>query len=105
MMSSHHHLTSGGWIIAILVAVLILGLVVVAVVWTNRKRSDRRGGGSTGAPSAREILDRRLASGEIKTDQYVELRGLSRRPPSHPRRATDPSIDTPAPLSPDPPTA
>jgi uncharacterized membrane protein len=105
MMSSYDHMSSGGWIISILVAVLILGLVVVAVVWTRRKLTDRQGGGSTGAPSAREILDRRLADGEIKTDQYVELRGLSRRPPSPPRRATDPSIDTPAPLSPDPPTA
>jgi uncharacterized membrane protein len=73
-MHSNLHMTSGGWILSILAAAFILALAGTAVVWTSRQLRDRRAGKLARAPSARETLDRRLASGEINTEQYVELR-------------------------------
>ena len=84
MMYWNNHMTSGGWIVSILATVIVLMLVVAALVWLRRELRDRRDPGPSGASSALEILDRRLASGEIKTDQYVELRRtlLSRPEPA-----------------------
>jgi uncharacterized membrane protein len=72
MMHGNSHMTSGGWILSILAAAIVLSLVIAAGVWIARELRNRRN--DDGGPSALEILDRRLASGEINTDQYVELR-------------------------------
>jgi uncharacterized membrane protein len=72
MMYWNNHMTSGGWIFSILTTVIILALLVAAIVWVTRAMRIRRG--AAAATSALEILDRRLASGEIKTDQYERLR-------------------------------
>lgn len=81
MMYWNNHMTSGGWIFSILATVIILALLVAAVVWITRAVRIRRG--PVTATSALEILDRRLASGEIKTDQYEQLRhALAARPES-----------------------
>lgn len=87
MMSWNHHMSAGGWIFTILAMVVILALVVAAFVWTTRGLRSRQDSGAARASSALEILDRRLASGEIKTDQYVELRRtLVARPEADPSR-------------------
>lgn len=74
MMDWNNHMTSGGWMVSILATVIILMPIVAALVWISRELRDRRDPGPSGASSALEILDRRLTSGEIKTDQYPELR-------------------------------
>ena len=70
------HMTAVGWIIAILWTVIILALIAGAIAWLISALSSRSAGapGVTSEGSAREILDRRLAKGEISLDQYKELR-------------------------------
>ena len=66
---------AGGWTVSIFVSLLLVVLVVLAIVWlvrtqnagaSNRHRLDEGG-------SARELLDRRLVSGEIDEDEYQRL--------------------------------
>jgi putative membrane protein len=71
------HMTTGGWIFGSVMMVLLIVLVVVAIVWLVRwsgtsgaaSRAEASGGGSP-----REMLDRRLASGEIDEDEYRRRR-------------------------------
>jgi putative membrane protein len=86
MMYWGNHMSTGGWIFSILGTVIIVALIIAAVVWLA---SDRSAGPEASAESAGEILDRRLASGEVTPEQYNELREtlgasapLDRRPPS-----------------------
>jgi uncharacterized membrane protein len=66
-----NHMGGGGWAASIIVTVILVGLVVAAIVWLVSRRS---GSPSASAGGACEILDRRLASGEITSEQYKELR-------------------------------
>ena len=73
---------AGWWIAMALGMVLFWGLVIVGVVWLVRSvpwRADRRGAGPI------EILDRRLAAGEISADDYRERREIleGKPPPQH----------------------
>jgi putative membrane protein len=64
---------AGWWIAMALGMVLFWGLVIVGVVWLVRSvpwRADQRGAGPI------EILDRRLAAGEISADDYRERREI-----------------------------
>jgi len=77
----HDHMGGAWWAISIIVVVLAVALVVV--LW--RLRSE---GGAAPDPgkghdprSAREILDRRLATGEIDEEQYRGLRSALEHPP------------------------
>jgi putative membrane protein len=70
MMDWNGHMSSGGWILSILV-IIVIG---AAIVWIARELSARPDRGGAAVMSPREILDRRLASGEINTEQYDELR-------------------------------
>jgi uncharacterized membrane protein len=74
MMYWHNHMTSGGWIFSIFTTIILVGLLVAAGVWTIRLMRKRHAPGRAGTASALKILDRRLASGEIKVDQYEQLR-------------------------------
>jgi uncharacterized membrane protein len=76
MMYWNGHMTTAGWVVAILWTVIILALIAGAIAWlVSALRSDGAGApGATSEASAREILDRRLAKGEISLDQYKELR-------------------------------
>jgi uncharacterized membrane protein len=78
MMDWNGHMSTGGWIFSILAIIVILALIVAAIAWIVRDLSDRR---DRGLASAREILDRRLASGEIKAEQYEQLRQTLGAPP------------------------
>jgi uncharacterized membrane protein len=69
------HMDAGGWTLSIFVSLLLVVLVVFAIVWLVRSQN---GGASTvhrrdEAGSARELLDRRLVSGEIDEDEYQRL--------------------------------
>lgn len=73
---------AGWWIAMALGMVLFWGLVIVGVVWLVRSvpwRADQRGAGPI------EILDRRLAAGEISADDYRERRETleGKPPPQH----------------------
>jgi uncharacterized membrane protein len=70
------HMTTAGWIIAILWTVIILALIAGAVYWLASElgRRSQSHSGATREGSAREILDRRLAKGELTVEQYKELR-------------------------------
>jgi len=65
-----NHMTTGGWIFSIFGTLIVLGLIVAAIVWLIRDH-----GSQTAAnESASEILDRRLADGELNLEQYNQLR-------------------------------
>lgn len=71
------HMSTGGWILSVLWTLIIIALVVAAIVWLISALSNRdtRPPAAEGSGrSAREILDRRLASGELTVEQYTELR-------------------------------
>jgi putative membrane protein len=76
MMYWNGHMTTAGWIIAVLWTVIILALIGGAIAWLASALSNR-GASAAGSPaegSAREILDRRLAKGDLSVEQYRELR-------------------------------
>jgi uncharacterized membrane protein len=69
------HMDAAGWTLSIFVSLLLVVLVALAIVWlvrtqnagaSNRHRLDQGG-------SPRELLDRRLVSGEIAEDEYQRL--------------------------------
>jgi putative membrane protein len=74
MMYWGNHMSTGGWIFSILGTLIILALIVAAIVWIVSAAGNRGGGRAAPAVSAREILDQRLASGEIAPEQYDQLR-------------------------------
>jgi uncharacterized membrane protein len=73
-----------GWIVGVVVMLLLIVLAVVAVAWLLRNHTagvPPRHGTVEGG-SARDLLDRRLVSGEIGEDEYRRLRAaLSDTPP------------------------
>jgi uncharacterized membrane protein len=80
-----HDMSTWGWIASIAVTVLVLALILAAIVWLVRAQggaSPSPAGDPAAGASAREILDRRLASGEIDESEYRRLReARSQRPP------------------------
>ena len=77
-----NHMSAGGWILSVLWTLIILALIVAGMVWLFSAVGKREGGSGEGRRpsaggsdvSAREILDRRLASGELTIEQYRQLR-------------------------------
>lgn len=63
----------GGWVLMIFAWIALLGLIVWAIsrLFPARSTGD---GNEPSAATADEILDRRLARGEITTDEYARLR-------------------------------
>jgi uncharacterized membrane protein len=78
---------AGGWAFSIFATLIIIGLILATAIWfALSRRPDRRAGDGPTLASAREILDRRLASDEITADQYDQLREkLDARPASSTR--------------------
>ena len=70
MMYWGHHMTTGGWILSVVATLIVIGLVVAAIV----RLTSARGDAAAASLSAREILDRRLAGGELSVEQYEQLR-------------------------------
>lgn len=68
----------GWWLLMMLGMVLFWGAVIAVVVWALRGRGPSSGptSASPDEPSAREILDRRLADGSIDGDEYERRRRL-----------------------------
>lgn len=91
-----NHMGTGDWIFSIFGTLIILALIVGLIVWAVSPRGDRGSGATTTGESAREILDRRLASGELTIEHYEQLRDTvgddraqtgSRQPPARPASA------------------
>lgn len=72
-MYEWHDMTGVGWamMVAFWSVLWIGGLVLVA--WVVRQRP--RGGPADGAKTARDLLDERLATGEIDLEEYRRRRG------------------------------
>jgi putative membrane protein len=70
------HMGAGGWLLMTLLWFALLG----TVVWAITRIVPTRGGGADGPESPAEILDRRLARGEIGLDEYDALRAKLRAP-------------------------
>ncbi|MBK5096411.1 MAG: SHOCT domain-containing protein [Gemmatimonadetes bacterium] len=77
----------GGWWIAMVIAmVLFWGLVAYWLVRAFGSRRDQRPG--PGSSDALEILDCRLAEGEISPEEYRERRSLlARTAPDDPKQS------------------
>lgn len=71
---------AGWWILMMLGMILFWGLVILGVIWIVRELAGPR---EHGAESARplDVLDRRLASGEISPEEYEERRRILRGQP------------------------
>ena len=78
----HMDFDNGWWIVMGIGMILFWGLVILGVVWLVRELAQNRGGsagsGGSGPNQAREILDRRLAEGEITVEEYEERRRILR---------------------------
>jgi uncharacterized membrane protein len=77
MMYWNGHMTAAGWIIAVLWTVIVFALIAGGIYWFVSALSGRTGGEQPRPPgegSAREILDRRLAKGELTVEEYEQLR-------------------------------
>ena len=77
------HMGTGGWIFSIIATLIILAIIVGLIVWVVSP-SSRSGSAATAGESGHEILDRRLASGEINIEQYRQLRQELDASPSAP---------------------
>jgi putative membrane protein len=63
----------GWWIVMMVMMVAFWGLVIVGAVWLVRLLAGRQREES-GRSSAAELLEHRLASGEISPEEYRRLR-------------------------------
>lgn len=73
---NHMNLDNGWWIVMAIGMVLFWGLVILGIFWLVRELSDRPAGAAGGRamPDALQMLDRRLAEGEITVEEYEERR-------------------------------
>jgi uncharacterized membrane protein len=88
-MFYQHNMGAGGWIFMVLGNIIIWGLIIAFIVWLARDlRTRPHRHHITSGASASEILDRRLASGEISPEQYQQLCTTLATKPSDSPRAT-----------------
>ena len=80
-MFYQHDMGAGGWIFMALGNIVIWGLIIAFTIWLAQDlRSRPHHHHITSGASASEILDRRLASGEIDADEYQRLRTTLAQP-------------------------
>jgi putative membrane protein len=65
---------AGWWILMALMMVVFWGLVILGAVWLIRALTSERHGRSGQSPI--EVLDHRLASGEITPEEYRQRRAV-----------------------------
>lgn len=69
------HMDGGWWIVMGVGMILFWGLVILGIVWLVRELGGQsRGTHAAAGPDPSEILDRRLAEGEITVAEYEERR-------------------------------
>ena len=64
----------GWWVVMMLGMLLFWGLVIAGIVWIVRASAGPRP--ADGAKSAREVLDERLAAGDLSVEEYERRRDL-----------------------------
>jgi uncharacterized membrane protein len=73
------HMTSWGWTMMVVWSIVGVGFVGIAAwVALTWARGDSRGSAPTQQPpkTARELLDERLATGAIDSDDYISRRAI-----------------------------
>lgn len=70
----HMDFDGGWWIVMGIGMILFWGLVIFGIVWLVRELSDRPRRTDPAGPDPTQILDRRLAEGEISVEEYEERR-------------------------------
>jgi putative membrane protein len=77
----HEHMNTGGWVFMVLGNIVIWALIFAFILWLAQDwRTRGRHRETSSGPSAREILDRRLASGEIDADEHQRVRSALGQP-------------------------
>jgi putative membrane protein len=66
------HWDGGWWVVMVVMMVIFWGAVIVAAIWAVRALLAR----DQGKSDALELLERRLASGEISPQEYRERRDI-----------------------------
>ena len=102
-MYDGNHMGAGGWVVMAILMVVLLGLLVAFIVWLvgDQRRRPHHEGAMTAraaAPvtgSASEILDRRLATGEISIEEYERLKASLATPARVPSAAEAPTAPQP----------
>ena len=64
----------GWWVVMVLAMLLFWGAVIAGIVWIAQGGARERPADS--AKSARELLDERLAAGDISVEEYERRRDL-----------------------------
>jgi putative membrane protein len=86
------HMGAGGWVFMALLGVALIGLLVAFIVWLMQDQRRRpHGSHYVSGGSAIEILDRRLATGEISVQEYERLKASL----SAPLASSAPPIEPP----------
>jgi len=73
-MMDGYGMGAGGWILMILTWAAILAIVGLLIVRLFPSRDDERPTGAGPARTPQELLDERLARGEIDVEEYERLR-------------------------------
>lgn len=70
------HMNDGWWVVMVVGMILFLTLVILGIAWLAKDmaRSAGQPGATAAEPDPLEILDRRLASGEISPEDYRDRR-------------------------------
>lgn len=74
MMYSNDHMTNGGWIVGMVGMIVVVALIIGVIVWIVSESAGGRANGTARSAEADDILDRRLASGEITVEQHERIR-------------------------------
>jgi putative membrane protein len=74
MFNGFHSMGAGGWVLMAVFWVALVALVVWVIARVLPSRAEDRPGKDETSDTPREVLDRRLAGGEIDVQTYEELR-------------------------------
>lgn len=69
-----HDWGGGWWVVMVLAMLLFWGLLIAGIVWAIRAASGPRPAGDV--KTARDVLDERLAAGDISVEEYEQRREI-----------------------------
>jgi len=86
-----NHMGAGRWIFMALIAIVLLGMLAAFIIWLvqDQRRRPHRDHHPVGG-SANEILDRRLATGEISVQEYERVKASLAAPAGPPPSQAEP---------------
>lgn len=74
----HHDFGDGWWMVMMIGMVLFWVVVAVGIVWLVRNLQGGTSSLGRGEPTPLQVLDRRLAEGEISVEEYEQRRQVLR---------------------------